>query len=754
MRDFGVIFRRIAATVLLGFAFYLLARARIIKYIIPLSAGLFSALIYCRKNYYIISLSYVIAYLLANMNYLGLISSLTLIAVFGIAKLVHHKLAVPMRIPFVTVYCAAAQLPECILQIVFNGRIVVAIASVAQSAIFCVLCCYACYACTVRMRSGKFSYDEKAGIFAIIAAVSLGLSTISLWQFMPYYIFLGAIVLISALYMRRLAGIGASVAYALGAAIQFRSLESVGAVLLIWAAAVCFSSLNKWLSALSEMGVFVLCGYIFKCFPSFGWRNMLLFAIGLTGVVLLTKSTARRIKSTLSPDTDSALKYALTRERDIIFNKINGMSNIFLDMSRAFGKEISVDTEYEKAICEDLERKVCKGCDKRESCVNLCERDNHIFLPMVRRALSGCVPVQDDLPLFVVSKCDRLSDLTQCCAEEAAKADGAALRRADMSRGSAAVASQTESVGKLLADLVTDLGRGGASDEVLAAAIGDELGYNNIACRNVAVLGREDGRQISLSLRRGDEDKKALVRSVSRLAGSKMCITDLSDERDGYVNVLMSRAPDFDVIYGVASAVKSGEEAAGDTVSLARLMRDRVSCILCDGMGSGRAAEKESLLTLRSVEGFYKAGFDDNAVLALINRYLSARGSEKFCALDICIIDLTDGSAQFVKLGGVESYIIHSNGIEVVSGSALPIGILDEVKPYVKKVKLRDGDIVVMVSDGVIDALTPQGAEYIIRSVAGGNPQRLSDGLLASAIKNGAGDDTTVLAVKIFNNRD
>ena len=84
----------------------------------------------------------------------------------------------------------------------------------------------------------------------------------------------------------------------------------------------------------------------------------------------------------------------------------------------------------------------------------------------------------------------------------------------------------------------------------------------------------------------------------------------------------------------------------------------------------------------------------------------------------------------------------------------MPIGILDEVKPYVKKVKLRDGDIVVMVSDGVIDALTPQGAEYIIRSVAGGNPQRLSDGLLASAIKNGAGDDTTVLAVKIFNNRD
>ena len=144
------------------------------------------------------------------MNYLGLISSLTLIAVFGIAKLVHHKLAVPMRIPFVTVYCAAAQLPECILQIVFNGRIVVAIASVAQSAIFSVLCCYACYACTVRMRSGKFSYDEKAGIFAIIAAVSLGLSTISLWQFMPYYIFLGAIVLISALYMRRLVGIGAS----------------------------------------------------------------------------------------------------------------------------------------------------------------------------------------------------------------------------------------------------------------------------------------------------------------------------------------------------------------------------------------------------------------------------------------------------------------------------------------------------------------------------------------------------------------
>ena len=185
MRDTGVIFRRIAATLLLSIVFYLLARARIIKYIAPLSAGLFAALIYCRKNYYVISLSYVIAYLLANMNYLGLISSLTLIAVFGGAKFVHHKLAIPMRIPFVTAYCAVAQLPEAVLQIVFNGRIVIAIASVVQSAIFCVLCCYACYACIVRARTGKFSYDEKAGMFSLIAAVSLGISTISLWQFMP-----------------------------------------------------------------------------------------------------------------------------------------------------------------------------------------------------------------------------------------------------------------------------------------------------------------------------------------------------------------------------------------------------------------------------------------------------------------------------------------------------------------------------------------------------------------------------------------
>ena len=168
-------------------------------------------------------------------------------------------------------------------------------------------------------------------------------------------------------------------------------------------------------------------------------------------------------------------------------------------------------------------------------------------------------------------------------------------------------------------------------------------------------------------------------------------------------------------------------------------------------MGSGSAAARESAACLTMLENFCKCGFEKGAVPALINRFLTLRGGEKFCAMDACVLDLNTGAAEFIKLGGVESFILSGGAVKTVEGGALPAGILDEITPVYERAVLKDGDMLVMVSDGVTDALTVHGTEYALTKIETGNPQRVADMLLAMAEDNGMKDDGTVVAVKIFS---
>ena len=112
---------------------------------------------------------------------------------------------------------------------------------------------------------------------------------------------------------------------------------------------------------------------------------------------------------------------------------------------------------------------------------------------------------------------------------------------------------------------------------------------------------------------------------------------------------------------------------------------------------------------------------------------------------------MNTGAAEFIKLGGVESFILSGGAVKTVEGGALPAGILDEIKPVYAHAALKDGDILVLVSDGITDALTVHGIEYALTKIESGNPQRVADMLLAMAQKSGMNDDGTVVAVKIFS---
>ena len=175
---------------------------------------------------------------------------------------------------------------------------------------------------------------------------------------------------------------------------------------------------------------------------------------------------------------------------------------------------------------------------------------------------------------------------------------------------------------------------------------------------------------------------------------------------------------------------------------------------LSDGMGSGVDAENVSSTSLSLIESFYKAGLSSPLILNTVNQLLSINTEDTFTALDMSIIDLKTCTADFIKYGAPYGFIVGDEGVRIVEGNSLPLGILNELKPSVCSASLCDGDVVLLVTDGISDAFGSSGEILdFLRTQTAKNPQTLADEILKKAVALNKGekkDDMTALAVRIF----
>lgn len=202
---------------------------------------------------------------------------------------------------------------------------------------------------------------------------------------------------------------------------------------------------------------------------------------------------------------------------------------------------------------------------------------------------------------------------------------------------------------------------------------------------------------------------------------------------------------------------KDGQAVSGDTVVSFESHDNKFYVILCDGMGSGTDACEESRMTAELLREFIAAGINSDAAIKMINASLSIKaGRELFSTVDLLEIDLLNGATRLLKVGGAQSFIKHSDSFETVYSKSLPIGIIDEVKITQFKKNLKNGDMVVMVSDGVGEAdYGAMRGEWIKRLMSDekNDANALSDIILSDALKKtfpNSPDDMTVIVTKLY----
>lgn len=253
---------------------------------------------------------------------------------------------------------------------------------------------------------------------------------------------------------------------------------------------------------------------------------------------------------------------------------------------------------------------------------------------------------------------------------------------------------------------------------------------------------------------------KELAKEISTVMGRRFVPEGNQSQILGkeYMTIICMEGPAFYTLQGVARIGKGCSSISGDNFTMVDLPGGRQSAALSDGMGSGKRACEESTLVIELLEELLEAGFPEKTAIQMINTTLvMGREEIHYSTIDMSVFDLYTGECEIIKAGASSTFIKHGDKVEHLISTSLPIGVVHKIEVDSVTRKLKDGDFVIMVTDGVLDAL-PVGEqdillETIIQGTAMINPKEMAHHILQQVL-NWTGkdpeDDMTVLVVGVW----
>lgn len=324
-----------------------------------------------------------------------------------------------------------------------------------------------------------------------------------------------------------------------------------------------------------------------------------------------------------------------------------------------------------------------------------------------------------------------------------------------------AVADQLDEMANMIAVVAEEVYESDNVDEDMEEAL--KYAFKDIRLKmdklNVSV--KKDGRQEFFVTGHANNVKyvsaKEMAAVLSRTLGkafipSKETKTFVTEVPSTLVFV---EKPEYSVICKAARVIKPGQSVSGDNYMYMETEDGQAFACISDGMGSGFTANKESETVVELMERFIDAGFSKETAVKMINSTMVLTDGEPSCStVDICSVNLYEGYCDFIKLGAAPSFVKRDYEVECISSDTVPVGVLSSPKYMDNRIDVYDGDFIIMVSDGILDALvTRTRLEYLIRKQESVNPSEIANNILAGALSAcgyNPADDMTVLVMGVW----
>lgn len=533
-----------------------------------------------------------------------------------------------------------------------------------------------------------------------------------------------------------------------------------------------FKEGGKLLTLLSSLVVFAIMKIYTVSYSLEGNTQFMIIEAVIAAVVFL--AIPEKIYEMIVNEVDSEKKGQLIDQnyvdkiRGIFVDRLDQFSEVLINMSSILNNLADNDKldmkSKSSALIENLANRVCGSCNTNCICWN---REMHHTYSAFGDLLEVVQSGGGEFPQELERKCIKKASLIRNAEDIVNKYIISEMWRSRLAEGRELLANQFNNMAKSVEEIVDEFATDLKEDKESEKNIMRMLDKHGIEYNDVFCINDKKGRlTIQLTTKSCDGVGicvKTMLPLINDSLGKVMMFKDDGcriDPVTKHCTATFEEATKFQVKTYAARQCKDGQTTYGDSFSFGRVKDGSYMVVLSDGMGSGPQAGRESEAAVELIEKFTGAGFSKTTAINTVNSIMTLKFSEeeKFSTVDLSSIDLYTGEIDFMKVGAVASIIKSDDTVDIIKSKTLPIGILDKADIEVHKKTLKHGDIVVMLSDGVLDyddescGKVDWVLDYICRN-DGLTPRDLAEGIIAEAKKlsgNKVKDDMTVVVSKIY----
>lgn len=491
-----------------------------------------------------------------------------------------------------------------------------------------------------------------------------------------------------------------------------------------------------------------------------------MIAMLVISIMLIIRDMAKTILAENLPDTEELLSLQESHPQKERVEKyaasFQKLADTFYGMP--YRKDYLSSRQIERII-EDTNAKVCSRCYQREICrgehaQELCKGVETLVRSMEIGNEEDIRSIRGDW----TSICPRSVQYYEAVTENYQREKQNLMWDNRMIENRLAVAQQLMEVSKIMENVASDLYDLERGTPQFEEDLRKSLRKCHVILRQAWVMDKVKGRrQVFLTMRARSGQCISMTeisQLLSGVCGSLMvpvngsrCIVN-----GEYHTVHFIEDVSYQILYGVARLTREEEKVSGDNYVCRQEDGGRFVMCLSDGMGSGMEACRESETVVELLEQFMESGFSQETAAKMVNSALVLKDQEgMFSTVDICAVDLYTGICNFLKAGAASTFIKRDHWVESITSESLAAGLVQQIDFETASRKLYHGDYLIMMTDGVLDALPSQKEEEtmkeIIMDVHEEAPKDLGRGILERVLGYSdyhARDDMTVLVAGVW----
>lgn len=438
-----------------------------------------------------------------------------------------------------------------------------------------------------------------------------------------------------------------------------------------------------------------------------------------------------------------------------------GLSKLFLEMPSQ--KEHLGDSDLE-GLFDSVRGQACSGCGRASICwdndyFQSCRMLYELFMELQYEG-----EYSKELLSEIQTRCARDGKLARAMSECYEDARRTLMWNNRMMEQRMAVGEQIYQTAQLLQRTASGFRGAPDMEAQIYKKLKKEMRYLDITLIDLRIFFCEGERMevyLTLSARkRTCVSAKTIAEALSDCCKEKMrpawnCRAAVEGEPANFHFVPDTK---YQIFCGIAKITKAGEMVSGDNYAFLQKDTGKVVMSLADGMGSGVGACRESEKVIDLLEQFLDAGFPQETAVRMINSCMLLQNRQQmFSTIDLCMIDLYNAKCDMIKSGAAATFLSYGKEIEVIRSNAFPAGIMQQSDYESMHRQLSSGCTVIMMTDGVLEALPEEGREEcmaeLIRKTESPNAREYAQRLMERVYlmqKLQARDDMTILIGNIW----